>query len=205
VVKALWAIARHGMPTLRQAVAGGQYDFPRGLFYGGDAPSRSHDIMRDNIARWLHGSQSVVHLDLHTGLGPRGVGKLLIDYPLSESQRAWLTEWMGAGAFVTMASGRKEYSAQGGFGQWCVSRQLAPNYLSACAEFGTYGPISVIAGLRAENQAHHWGDPSAASAARAKQRLKKLFCPSAEAWRSEVLSRSFDFVSRALRGLAATG
>ncbi|NTW37124.1 MAG: hypothetical protein HGB17_13585, partial [Syntrophobacteraceae bacterium] len=32
------------------------------------------------------GGRHVVHIDLHTGLGPKGVCKLLIDYPLSEDQ-----------------------------------------------------------------------------------------------------------------------
>ena len=31
-LKALWMIAKLGMPALRQSVAGGQYDFPQGLF-----------------------------------------------------------------------------------------------------------------------------------------------------------------------------
>ncbi|MGV2340023.1 MAG UNVERIFIED_CONTAM: M14 family metallopeptidase [Planctomycetaceae bacterium] len=34
-LKALLLIGRHGMPALRQAVAAGQHDFPRGLFFGG--------------------------------------------------------------------------------------------------------------------------------------------------------------------------
>ena len=77
-LKSLWTIARHGMSTLRQAVAGGQYEFPRGLFFGGAAPSRTHEILRENLGRWLQGSRSVVHLDFHTGLGPKAGRKLLI-------------------------------------------------------------------------------------------------------------------------------
>ena len=52
---------------------------------------------------------------------------------------------------------------------------LALDYLFACAEFGTYGPLRILAGLRAENQAHHWAPPTAASTVWAKQRLKELF------------------------------
>lgn len=203
-LKALWAVAWHGMPALRQAVAAGQYDFPRGLFFGGTGPSRAHQLLAWNLERWLRGSRDVVHLDFHTGLGPKGACKLMIDTQLSTRQRTRLTDWFGADSFETSESSNTAYDVRGGLGRWCVSRNLAPDYLYACAEFGTYGPMQVLAGLRAENQAHHWATPTAASTVRAKHRLRELFCPSAEVWRVQVLDRSFDLVARALRGLAGS-
>jgi hypothetical protein len=200
-LKALWTIVRHGMPALRQAIASGQYEFPKGLFFGGTGPSRTQQLLAENLKRWLRGSQYVVHLDFHTGLGPKGTCKLLIDYPLTEAQRTQLTDWFGVRTWEACDSSTIAYDARGGFGRWCASRNLAPAYLFACAEFGTYNPIQIIAGLRAENQAHHWGTPLAASTLRAKQRLKELFCPSARTWRERVLNKSFDLVDRALKGL----
>ena len=82
-----------------------------------------------------------------------------------------------------------------------MSRSLAPDYLFAYAEFGTYRPIQMLAGLRAENQTHHWGDPSSQTTLRAKQRLKELFCPADSGWRSRVLEHSVQLAHRALRGL----
>src|SRR5262249_25391349 len=35
LLKAALLAFRYGMPSLRQAVAGGQYEFPKGLFFGG--------------------------------------------------------------------------------------------------------------------------------------------------------------------------
>jgi hypothetical protein len=199
--KALVKIAQSGMPALRQAVAGGQYEFPHGLFFGGAGPSRAHQLLSENLEGWLQGATYVVHLDFHTGLGSKGSCKLLIDYPLNEPQRSRLADWFGAAAFEENASSSIAYNTRGSFGQWCVSRNPTRDYLFACAEFGTYGPIQVLAGLRAENQEHHWATPSAAPNAWAKQRLKELFCPSAESWRTQVLEKSMDLVARALRGL----
>src|SRR5581483_9504704 len=34
-LKAVGLIVRYGMPALKQAVVGGQYEFPKGLFFGG--------------------------------------------------------------------------------------------------------------------------------------------------------------------------
>ena len=54
-------------------------------------------------------------------------------------------------------------------------------------EKGAYSSIRVIGGLRAENQAYHWGKPTDASTRRAKQRLMELFCPASTVWRQQVL------------------
>jgi len=200
-LKALPLVVRYGMPALRQAIAGGQHSYPRGLFYGGAGPSQTQRLLTEHFPRWLQGSRSVVHLDFHTGLGRRGACKLLIDYSLNERQRRWLTDWFGADAFQTAESSGISYEARGGFGRWCVSRALAPDYLFAYAEFGTYPPIQMLAGLRAENQAHHWGTPVSPEARRAKERLKELFCPADEDWRSKVLVRGLTLARRALQGL----
>ncbi len=94
-LKALWHIARHGMPTLRQAIAGGQYRYPQGLFFGGAGPSRVQQLLAENLPRWLGGSKCVAHLDFHTGLGPSGACKLLIDSPLIHDPVAFVYSVLG--------------------------------------------------------------------------------------------------------------
>jgi hypothetical protein len=199
--KALWTLARHGMSALRQAIAAGQYDFPSGLFYGGAGPSSTNRIVSDNIDRWLQGSRAVVHLDFHTGLGRSAECKLLIDYPLTDHQRTQLTRSFGADAFEVCGVRGISYEVRGGLGRWCISRKLAEEYLFACAEFGTYGPIQMLAGIRAENQAHYWGLPNSSSTLRTKKRLQELFCPASIRWRSRALERSFELVTQAVQAL----
>ncbi len=201
--KALLTIARHGMQSLKQAVASGQYDFPKGLFFGGSRPSRTHELLDAHFEQWLGESRDVVHLDFHTGLGAWASFRLLIHSPLLDEQRARLTNWFGADSFETGDSQGIAYHSRGDFGKWCVARDPQRGYLFATAEFGTYGPVRVIAGLRAENQAHHWGKPEDRGTTRAKERLKELFCPSSRHWRSRVLEQGSRLVRRAVDGLAA--
>jgi hypothetical protein len=203
-LKALWTIARYGMPALRQAIAGGQYDYPQGLFFGGTGPARTTQLIDEHMGRWLSGCKEVVHLDFHTGLGASGTCKLLLDDPPTERLSGRLTDWFGAGTFEVSDSRGIAYRTRGGLGRWCVHRGVAPDYLFACAEFGTYGPLRVLAGLRSENLAHHWGQPSSAGSIRAKRRLRELFCPSSEKWRHQVLARSCDLVDRAVRGISGS-
>ncbi len=196
VLKALWEISRHGMPALKQAIASGQYEYPQGLFFGGFVPSKMQTVLSESLKRVLNGIQRVVHLDFHTGLGSMGAFKLLIDYPLSERQRNQLTDLFGLNSYEDCGSAGVSYDVRGGFGRWCVSQSFVPNYLFGCAEYGTYSPIKIVGGLRAENQSHHWGAPSAASTKRAKRRLKELFCPSSLSWRSRVMEHSLQLVTQ---------
>ncbi len=189
-LRALLTVGRRGMPVLKEAVATGQYDFPRGLFFGGHGPSPAQGVLRDHLERWLHDGRDVTHVDLHTGLGPRAGCRLLLDYTPTDRQRQTLTRWVGPDSFETPDSVSVAYVARGSLGQWCVSRFPGRDYLYVFAEFGTYGPIRMLGGLRRENQAHHWAGPGAPSVAASKARLAELFCPADLAWRRQVIDRA---------------
>ena len=84
-----------------------------------------------------------------------------------------------------------------------MTRSRKVDYLYSAAEFGTYPPTTMLAGLRAENQAHHWGERDDPATDRAKQRLVELFCPRSDAWRTRVLEHSRRLIAQALDGLGA--
>jgi hypothetical protein len=205
-LKLIAAIARYGIPALKQAIAGGQYDYPQGLFYGGSEPARANRILSANFERWLGGAESVVHLDLHTGLGQWARCKLLVDHALSEPQGRWISERFGRDAFETpeMRDTQKvAYATRGNFLRWGLAHSGGRQYLAANAEFGTYGVLRAVAALRAENQCHHWHDAGDASLEEAKRELVEVFCPRSDAWRTRVLERGREIVGRAIGGLVA--
>jgi hypothetical protein len=159
-------------------------------------------IVQQHLKSWIGRARTVTHVDFHTGLGAWGTCKLLIDHSLNAMQRERLTRWFGAEAWEEIDPQKVAYQPRGSLGRWCVAQEYASNYNFAFAEFGTYSNISVMAGLRAENQAHHWGRPEDSGTARAKERLRELFCPASRAWRSQVVAKSMDLVDRAVSGLA---
>ena len=67
------------------------------------------------------------------------------------------------------------------------------------AEFGTYAPLRVLQALRAENRAHHWGQPNDAGTRRAKRQLRETFAPADEGWRNTTVTRGLDIVRQAFR------
>ncbi len=196
-----WALARLGMPALKDAVVSGQYDFPAGLFFGGSGPSRTRQILRQHMKAWIGGATSVVHLDLHTGLGRWGTYKLITDDTLRPDERSWIARTFGPVVHDEGDPRGVAYQASGSLGRWCRAQDLAPEYLFAFAEFGTYGNLRVLAGLRAENRAHHWGRTNDGATLRAKARLLELFCPASAQWRTRALAQGMEVVEKAIKGM----
>ncbi len=197
--RALWTIARHGMANLKQAVAGGQYEYPRGLFFGGRGPSTTQRMLAQHLPRWLAGAEQVMHLDIHSGLGKWGTYKLLIERSQGMSRLKWLIDTFGADAVERQDHAEATaYPARGLLDPWCAALMPGCHYDFFTAEFGTYSPVTVTAALRAENQAHHWGDPTDPATHWAKQRLLEAFVPASPQWRTATVRQGVEIVTRAM-------
>src|SRR5665213_3708317 len=58
----------HGFPALQQALSGGQYSHPAGIFYGGSGPTWSRRTQSAIFEAWLGSAGRVAVIDYHTGL-----------------------------------------------------------------------------------------------------------------------------------------
>jgi predicted deacylase len=182
-----------GQRRLRQAIAGGQYQFPRGLFYGGSGPAASHRVLAEQLPRWFESAERIIHLDFHTGLGRWATYKVLTAHRNDDPATRTLRGWFGA-AVEAASTGPTAYDSRGGIDEWLEDRAAGRECYSVCAEFGTYGPLTVLSALRAENQAHHWGD----SDGRAKRRLSEVFGPVDRDWRRAVVRQGVEIVRQAI-------
>lgn len=199
--RAMAAILRYGYGPVKQAVAGGQYDFPKGVFFGGHGPGESQRILRAHFADWLSDAPAVAHLDFHTGLGRWATYKLLAEDALPPETVGQVTRWFGPGVYEPSEPRGVAYHTRGGFGRWCPVMAGDRDYLFLVAEFGTYPILTVLAGIRAENQARHWGTPDDPGTRRAKARLVELFCPASPRWRARVLEQGVRLIRQAVAGL----
>jgi hypothetical protein len=196
--RAAWAIVRFGFKELKQIVAGGQYDFPRGLFFGGRERSPMNRRLRGWLPEWIGPAERVLHLDFHTGLGRWADYRLLVDSSVSPERRAWLDRHFGAGRVEVGHKNGLAYRARGDLNSWCEASFADRSYICLCAEFGTYSPLNVLRALRDENQAHHWSAPDAPASRRAKAWLKEAFVPADAGWRNAAVGRGVGLVRRAI-------
>jgi hypothetical protein len=195
----------YGMPELRQAVAGGQYDFPQGLYFGGHGPAHAQTILAEALPRWVGDARDVLHIDFHTGFGTWGGYSLLLDERDPPAHVAWFQKHFGEGNVTVCRPNGAVYDARGSLGPWCQSRFPECNYRFTCAEFGTYAAIRVVEALRTENQAHHWGSPGDEATLRAKERLKEVFAPADPAWRSTAVEQGVELVQNGMRAVFEPG
>jgi predicted deacylase len=192
----LGAIAKYKLANIWQAVAEGQYDFPQGLFFGGQAASKTQQILQEYLPQWIGDSQNILHLDFHTGLGKWSTYKLLMDTVVTPAELQELQAYFGAESIFAVDGGKKKYQVRGNIGQWTRQLLQPRNYNYFCAEFGTYSFAKVLILLRQENYAHNWLAVTDPDYLRTKEKMKEIFCPESDQWRSMVIAKSIEIVAQ---------
>lgn len=188
--RALPLLIRHGRATLAQAIAAGQYEFPKGLFYGGREREPSLVIFAKLLADPRFAKvQRVIHLDLHTGLGRYGDYQLLLEESPNSPEFEFFTRAFGTHVVKSdHASNATHYSAQGILST--LTHQVFPNAftLATTLEIGTLKPSTILRILRAENRVHHYGAGRSGDATRIRALLREALAPSDPAWRAAVIA-----------------
>ena len=196
-LQASWLIARHGLPWLRQAVAGGQYINPKGLFFGGASMEEGPRVLQEHLQSRLAGVSHLVVVDLHTGLGPFGVDTLLALADNEGDPRfRTLQETYGDRVSSMDPDRGPAYRVKGSYDAMYPRVLPGAEVHVVGQEFGTYRAVTVVKALRAENRWHHYGDRRVDH--QTKRDLKEAFCPEDTSWREEVLRRGRIVIGQAL-------
>jgi len=195
--KVLLAAARMGRKSLVQAIGGGQYEAPRGLFYGGSGPAALQQLLRDQLPRWTAGAKEVLHLDIHTGLGRSGKLQLLLPRREGTAEADALMRRFGPDARPALATVR-HYRVRGGLGAWCEALLPDHEYTLCAAEFGTVSALDAVAALHQESRAWFWGNRDDPASVWARTRLARAFAPISPAWRGRVFARGVHLIDQAV-------
>jgi hypothetical protein len=204
-------IKRHGLAAFNVAFSGGQYKHPKGMFYGGTAPTWSHRTQVAIIADYdLARRRRIAAIDYHTGLGPHGYGDLLCAHMPDTRSAALLRKLYGENLSepfggVTNA-GQAAPGARHGFASLLWERTLGGKLGYVGIEYGTYDSLGVVRpALIADHWLHArgkvaWNDKRTRAI---KAQLRKAFYPDTDAWREAVIWRSRQVIRMTAEGLAA--
>jgi hypothetical protein len=201
LVRTVFNILRYGYRSLKNAVVQGQYEFPKGLFYGGRKPPKTLEIIDQHLETWLGDAEKVVHIDWHTGMGKWATYILATSRSMGTPGAEALQTIFGRDRVQGLEPSGVLYEIQGAFGRWCESRFSDRDYSCLLAEFGTYPSLKVLKALSDENRCHHWDTASGPATAASKQALREAFAPSASEWRNRCISQAMTIVEQAKRGL----
>lgn len=191
-------IMRHGFNTLKTAVVGGQYDYPKGLFFGGHALQKGPKTLLRNLPTLLEGAESIVHIDIHTGLGKGGTYALLVDTEAGSTEHIRLHELYGDRIQPWDADHGVAYKIRGGLPA-AMKRMFGSSVDVITCEFGTHSALSVLQALRTENQQNHWGGSQYA----AKYALTEAFRPRSKRWEKAILRGGATVINQAITHLRA--
>jgi hypothetical protein len=193
--------AEHGFPALQAALSGGQYTHPKGVYYGGLAPSWSNVTLHQFLAQTCTGATKVVSVDMHTGLGPFGHGEIISEAAPGTPHYSNQTSIWGNEVCSTQ-DGSSVSAALSGTMDNALVRAFAPAWCACVAlEFGTIDPMSVFRATQASSWLHCYGDPEGPEAAAIRTDIRAAFYPETDDWKNMIWARSLEVIGAATRVL----
>lgn len=184
-----------GADTVSDALLGGQYEYPEGVYYGGNGDEASTVYLKDVFSQCLHGSyENIVHIDIHSGYGPR------YNMVIFNSVYETMTEAESQAAFgydYIIAHDSEAFYATTGdttdfFYRLAEQEQTGTDLFSTCFEFGTVGDsfMDSITSLKYtvdENRQHWYPSEDDVAAEIVHQRYMELFYPTEKEWREKAV------------------
>lgn len=188
---------RWGFARLQAVVSGGQYTNPTGVFYGGTGAVWSHHWLRRFGAEAFTAARRVVVIDLHTGLGPWGVGELISSEAKGQvhfdrAQALW-------GDVRSMLDGDSVSAVLAG--DWMAEAGVlfpGVEVTPITIEYGTVDPVSVLQALRADAWLHAHGDPRGADAPAVRAAVRAAFADDDPAWIAACWDRYVEVLGAAI-------
>ena len=194
---------RHGKKSLQSAISRGQHSDPHGLFFAGTRPTWSNLTLRRVLREYGRQCRRIAWIDVHTGLGPHGVGERIYKGHQQAAAIVRARRWWGPQ--VTNSAEGTSVSAKlnGTLDQMVMSECEQAEYNGLTLEYGTLPGRKVLYALRAEQWLQNHPDAAHTTRERIKQRLRGAFYPQQDGWKRAVLGQAREVMDQTLAGLAS--
>jgi hypothetical protein len=198
-------IETHGMKAFQAAFSRGQHEFANGLFFGGTAPTWSNQTLRGVLRQHASKARHVAWIDLHTGLGPNGLGERIFacadDAAAFQRAKNW---WGGNGAtpITSIYDGSSTSAFLTGL-MWMALVQECPQvqYTGIAMEYGTQTMMEVTTALRADHWLANHPNAPVALATQIKQQMLDAFYTNTDAWKGQIVAQARQSMFQAVDGL----
>ena len=200
-------IATQGMAAFQAAITRGQYEFPEGLFFGGTEPTWSNQTLRQVLRDSARQARRIAWIDLHTGLGPNGVGERIFACKDDKAALARARQWwggQGATPVTSIFDGSSSSAFLTGL-MWMAVYEECPQaeYTGIAMEYGTQPMGDVMLALRAEHWLNIHPEAPAALARQIKQQMMEAFYTDTDAWKGQIISQARQALFQAVDGLSS--
>lgn len=192
-LRLLYNILKHGSGPLKETIVSGQYEYPKGLFFGGKQTEQGLQLYKTWIKNSFSLANYIFVMDVHTGLGKwcqeslyhRIEGTKCNDLS-NILEKSLIREYRDSDAV--------DYDYSGGHRD--VFQELFPNTKIdfITQEFGTFSNIKILYALREENRYHHYDRGGLSHPA--KKRLKNAFYPDSIDWKTSILKDGIYLVQK---------
>ncbi len=187
------AVVNNGAEQIKRAFLLGQNSYSQGPYFSGKDYQPESKIIMGLLREQLESYQQVIHLDIHSGYGPRRQMSLVCS-PQEEKPSKELAAMFDYPRVVA-ADPAQFYSIRGDLIDWSyhVSRSVpGASYLGMALEFGTLGdsfPAQIAGMMRMifENQVVQQGGMELAAIHKVRADFLEMFFPSSDAWWQKAL------------------
>ncbi|SEK56145.1 Protein of unknown function [Roseateles sp. YR242] len=199
----LWHALRHGRKAIQATISRGQQVDPNGLFFAGRGPTWSHLAVKAVMQEHGQRCKRIGWVDIHTGLGPMGVGERIYKGPQDAASLARARRWWGA-QVTSAEEGNSSSAVLGGtLDQGVMPACPQAEYNGLTLEYGTLPGRVVLDALRADQWlACHPEAPHEQRLA-IKRNIRAAFYVETDEWKQQVLQQGREVMAATLEGLAS--
>lgn len=199
-------LATHGLARFQAAVSQGQHAFPDGLFFGGTEPTWSNLTLRQVLRAHAQKARHIAWIDLHTGLGPSGVGERICACRDEPSALERARAWWGANGQTPVTSiydGSSTSALLTGL-MWGAIYEECPQaeYTGLAMEYGTVPITDVMDALRADHWLRLHPQASAERHQAIRQQMLAAFYVDTDVWRARIVEQARQALFQAVDGLS---
>jgi hypothetical protein len=202
-LKAIKEIAKRSMSVFKQAILQGQYEYPKGLFYGGNDFEPQIKSLARSIDSICDPYKTIFAIDIHTGYGERG--KLhLFPNPVEESVKNRM-ETIFEGFHIDWGDSDDFYTYSGDFVSYIQKINTDKIFIPMLFEYGTMGSRKTLGSIKSlhimmlENQGEHYGYVSDEDQKKVKHDFVQMYNLSSDSWRSQIIDETKNIFDKSLK------